>query len=167
MPLGTLLGLAMFGSSMLSSSSGTRHQLTPGVPLQGERGARITQAINTLKAKNAPASTTTIDPVTLVGDGSGYIPLSSTGSSIGGGVPVSMILPPGGFAGAAQQSAAVRHSIAKAAGRKGGRRSAARRRKKKPAAKRAVSRRRKSTAKKGSTAMKRRMAKLRSMRKKK
>lgn len=166
MPLGTLLGLAMFGSSMLSSSSGTRHQLTPGVPLQGARGARITQAINTLKAdKAAVAGSTTTDPV-LLGDGSGYVPLGSSSGSIGGGVPVSMILPPGGFAGAAQQSAAVRHSIAKAAGRKGGRRSAARRRKKKPAAKRAAKRRR-SPAKKGSTAMKRRMAKLRSMRKKK
>lgn len=59
-----------------------------------------------------------------------------------GGIPVSMIIPPGGFAGAAQQSAAVRHTMAKSNGRKGGKKTQAKRKgsgKKKPAAKRAGS----------------------------
>lgn len=72
------------------------------------------------------------------------------GASFGntGGVPMRLLMPPGGFEGAAQQSAAVKVGLAKAAGRKGGKRSASRRRKKNGVAK-SAKRRRSTSAKRG------------------
>lgn len=77
-----------------------------------------------------------------------------------------IVVPPGGFAGNAQQTGVTQLIFAKASGSRGGRRSASKRRRKKRAA--AAPRRRRAAAsapRKGSAAMKRKMAKLRSMRK--
>lgn len=87
------------------------------------------------------------------------------------GPTVSIIVPPGGFAGFAQQTAATQ-AMFQRAGRKGGKRSAAKRRKRATAKRAAPSRKRRARAKtskrrlvKGSAAAKRYMASIRRKRK--
>lgn len=88
------------------------------------------------------------------------------------GSSVSIIVPPGGFAGFAQQTAATQ-AMFQRAGRKGGKRSAAKRKRAKVASgtrtKRRKSAKRKRTARlvKGSAAAKRYMASIRKRRKRK
>ena len=86
--------------------------------------------------------------------------------AVRGSVVRAPVVPPGGFAGNAQQTGVTQLIFAKATGRAGGLRSA-RRRKRRKAKAAAPKRRRTRTRgplKKGSAAAKRRMAQLRSMR---
>jgi len=107
----------------------------------------------------------------------GSVPFASAGipsiAPMLGGSPVSIVVPPGGFAGFAQQTAATQ-ALFQRAGRKGGKRSATKRRRKATAKRasapkrkrRAPAKRGKARLVKGSAAAKRYMASIRKKRRK-
>lgn len=111
-----------------------------------------------------PPKVLTPDPPAAAG-GLSYAPWGASGGGIP--VPIGSFMPPNGFAGFAQQTSAVQSLYRRGKAAAGG----SRRRRKKAAKKKAAPRRKARRvvakgARKGSAAMKRKMARLRKMRRK-